>query len=920
MRTGGWRPALRIARRDVLRAKGRSALVVLMVGLPVLLVSTLATMYTTNNVSPVEQLPMQMGAAQAQVIPAQRTPIDQDPWGHWGPASPDSSAEGPGDAWTPAEVRAAVGAPLLEFTDSNATVQTTTGRRQVRLVAADVASPQLAGFVGLRSGRLPARDDEVVVSPGLAAHGFEIGRQLNVVPAPDSGSDPKHSAIVVGIVTVPSVYDESVVVARPGSATVAAADTDVHRTYLVPGPAPVTWQRVRELNQVGLAVVSRSVVEHPPADWRSAMTNPEALPTSGSAIDNGATQAILVLVVFSIVLEVVLLAGPAFAVGVRRQRRQLALVAAAGGTARDVRRIVLAQALVTGALASVAGAALGLPLAAALTWVLPRVRLQTTLGPFDVAGIPVLVAACLGGVAALAAAYFPARAAAREDVVAVLAGRRGQLRSRRGLPVLGVLMLAAGASLALVRGIRQGGEFYVAGGTLIMVLGAITMMPSVLGGIGRLGRWLPLPLRLAARDSARQRGRTAPAVAAVMAAVAGVTALAIGGSSDFAQRRAEYQPRQPAGVTTVRAIDQDASWWRSAAAAVGAVTDGRTLLPVGQLGTERAVSTWSDAVYVAPAGCPGSPPELSATASDRCSSWQTTGLDQPGEGYGVITSLVAEPAALTALGYRLDAHQRSVLERGGVLLPSARLVGRDGRADLVTYQLFYTADSAKARRTRTQSLPAAALPPRRQEGMLLLVGAIVTPETAERLGTGWQQTSGVLAAAGQPLSRNAQDALEEQLLGTASGVEVYTERGFDESLALPLLGLAIVASLAVLVGTLTATGLALADSRPDAATLTAVGARPRTRRTMAAAQAIVIGLVGSLAGIGVGMVPGLAVTWPLTAPQRNPATGVSGWGSPTIDVPWLLLLAVGLAVPAVAALAAGIGVRSRLPLTRRLGQ
>ncbi len=43
------------------------------------------------------------------------------------------------------------------------------------------------------------------------------------------------------------------------------------------------------------------------------------------------------------VLEIVLLAGTAFAVGARRQTRELGLVAAAGGTARDVRRIVLLQ-------------------------------------------------------------------------------------------------------------------------------------------------------------------------------------------------------------------------------------------------------------------------------------------------------------------------------------------------------------------------------------------------------------------------------------------------------------------------------------------------------------------------------------------------------------------------------------------------
>jgi putative ABC transport system permease protein len=113
--------------------------------------------------------------------------------------------------------------------------------------------------------------------------------------------------------------------------------------------------------------------------------------------------------------------------------------------------------------------------------------------------------------------------------------------------------------------------------------------------------------------------------------------------------------------------------------------------------------------------------------------------------------------------------------------------------------------------------------------------------------------------------------------------------------------------------------LALVDGRPDAATLAAIGARPRTRRTMAAAQAVVIGMLGSLAGIAVGIVPGIAVTWPLTANHNGP-DGTSVWGDPIINIPWPMLALIGIGVPLLAALAAGLGVRSRLPLTRRLGQ
>ncbi|GAA4351453.1 ABC transporter permease [Angustibacter luteus] len=916
MSLAGWRPALRVARRDLVRHKGRNALVAVMVGLPVLAVSTFATVYETNDMTSVEQLNQQLGQAQALVTPTGSDPIDQNVDGsNWSTLSEQGSDAG---EWTPDKVRTAVGGDLLDITSTSSTMRTERGRLPVHVVAADAGSPQLAGFSTLREGRYPRTDDEVLVSPWVADHGFGVGHTIELLPAGADSADAGRTARVVGTGVVPTVYDDAMVLGLPNAPFAQPSGDDVQHIYLLRGPDPVSWARVRELNKVGLAVTSRSVVQHPPADWQSTLTNPEAFTEYGSS---NADRAVLVLVVFSIVLEVILLAGPAFAVGVRRQRRQLALVAAAGGTARDVRRIVLAQALTTGALAAVAGALLGIPLGALIVWAVPRVRPQSVLGPFDVAWLPLLVAAALGAVAALTAAYFPARAAARQDVVAVLAGRRGTVRSRRGLPVLGAVLLGAGAAAALVLGTKQGGEYWVAGGTLVMVLGAIALMPSVVGGIGRLGRHLPLGLRLATRDSARQRGRTAPAVAAVMAAVAGVTTLAIGASSDFAQSRRDYQPRQAAGVTTITADSVDDAWWTAANTTAKQLAPGRELLPVGSLGRTDPGSSWSPSVYVPPKGCPAEPIELASEASqpaDDCLNWQTAGLNDRPNSYSSTPSVVADRAALAALGYQLDANQQAVLDAGGVLLPSPALIDSTSHATLMTYDVYY-GGTAKTRDLQVHRVRAAALPPMRQGTMLTVVGAIMTPTTAKQLGIAWQQTSAVLSPSANPLSRSAQDKLQESLLGTTRYAEVYTERGFDESFALPLVGLIAVAALAVLVGTLTATGLALVDSRPDAATLAAIGARPRTRRTMAAAQAVVIGLLGSLAGIAVGLVPGIAVAWPLTA-QHNDANGNYVWGTPIIAIPWLMLALIGIGVPLLAAAAAGLGVRSRLPLTRRLGQ
>ena len=50
----GWRPALLIARRDALRHRGRSILVLVMISLPVLAVSAAAVVIKTAEVTGVE--------------------------------------------------------------------------------------------------------------------------------------------------------------------------------------------------------------------------------------------------------------------------------------------------------------------------------------------------------------------------------------------------------------------------------------------------------------------------------------------------------------------------------------------------------------------------------------------------------------------------------------------------------------------------------------------------------------------------------------------------------------------------------------------------------------------------------------------------------------------------------------------------
>ena len=59
--------ALRISRRGIGRAKGRSALIIVMIGLPILALTAGLTLDATRDIGPRERVTMDLGAADAKV-------------------------------------------------------------------------------------------------------------------------------------------------------------------------------------------------------------------------------------------------------------------------------------------------------------------------------------------------------------------------------------------------------------------------------------------------------------------------------------------------------------------------------------------------------------------------------------------------------------------------------------------------------------------------------------------------------------------------------------------------------------------------------------------------------------------------------------------------------------------------------------
>jgi len=915
--------AIRIARRDARRYKWRSALIVVMVGLPVLLLTAGITLTATNDVSMAESVPRVMGSAQAWVseISGGDKPLRmiQSPDGQFSDFRKDRAVAlaVPGFAesgGTASKLRRLTGGRVIQTLDSWMRVTLGNRRPTMQVLGIDARDPLARGMTELVSGRWASTPSEIVVTKAGIAEGLP---RAGTLTASGTGGKPR-LLTVVGIATGQTTYGKPFLVALPDLVTgLSVVDGKTAPAFLVGRTDPVTWPDVRRLNDYGLVVKSRAVfVNVPPA----TQLDPQAVQTIGSS--QRGNDLVLLLAAVGLFIETTLLAGPAFAVSAARQRRSLALAASNGAEARQLRRYVLGQAVVLGvvsaAVAVVAGVLLTL---GGLTW-WQGGHPDFATGPFEVSWPRVVGVFICAVVASVVAALLPAKGIARLDIVSVLAGRSSNGRVRRGLPAIGVVVMVT-SGLAIFWGVasgNQGGiglrEYLVVGGSVGLVLGCLMVIPALLAVVGRLGTHLALPLRLAARDTARQRGRSTPAVAAIMAAVAVLTALSIAEASYDRKRESTYQPQGPMGAGIIMLGGQDAN-----EQGVRSVTERfaaqLVMEPVGQVvDTAANPKVRSKVSWVTPVPRTCTEAEVLARLNPDGGVGATPCESLVSAESGVQVGSLSSLAAVLPL----STNQRSVLQGGGALITDPSLV-RDAQVSYVAGTATHDKSGATtaAKITQRTSLPAVVANPQPlRANSRGFFSAWILPETATRLGWPVLITSLDVSSPSGTITPEEERAVADRL---GNDYTFTVERGYQNESRLILLILFCVAGLLVLIASLISTALSLAESQNDMATLAAVGATRQTRRGVAASQALVVAACGCLLGVGVGLVPGIASTWPLTV-RAITAGGqtdiVTGHTSPVIVIPWLPLLGLALVVPSLAAGLAWIAVRRHPQMTRRL--
>ncbi|MEU7035511.1 ABC transporter permease [Streptomyces sp. NPDC046237] len=943
-----WRAAIRIARRDAWRSKGRSFLVLAMIALPILGVSAADLTLRSSELSTEESLARTIGGADARFVDASvgGVPILQDPTGEMNTTAKDYKVWPSG----PTDVTKTLPAGATFLTDSSGSAKLTTVhgllQSEIRELKAD--DPMARGIMTLLEGRFPQKADEVAATAHfLETSGLGIGSTV-------SARGDERTFRIVGSYEIPNDLKADQVNALPGAFLAPYAKavekaglsgSDISTTYLVKSAGGFTWDAVQKINTKGVTVASRAVLLDPPAKEDVPLYQKEGWGDFESSPGAQAAElAALGTIVGLAMLEICLLAGPAFAVGARRSRRQLGLVGANGGDRHHIRAIVLSGGLVIGVASAVVGTVLALILTFALRPVLENAMGQR-FGSFDIRPLELLGIALIAVLTGLLAAIVPAVTASRQTVLASLTGRRGVRRSSRVLPLVGLAALLLGGAIALYGSVISDQFVIVAGGSAIAELGVVAMTPALVGLFGRTGRWLPLSPRLALRDAVRNRGRTAPAVAAVLAAVAGTVAVSTYAASREAQDLAGYTPKLPHGAVSALVMEESGR-------DVPAVRDAvQRLVPVDTRADVQRIQVGkpSCAPYSDSAGCGRF--ELVIPKANECPLWGTfeegedpaskytteqrrtfaedwrckenRGGDFGGGTYVESGLLIGDASLLKVLGIK-DAGAEKALADGKVVSFVKAPVDAAGKVGIKLIT-----DNQKAQRAEMdgkpvpgeiKSFPAHLVTGENAYG----VGALLTPAAAKAAGLPTVPFGSFFSTDSLPTAEQRQK-LDGELAKIGSDAGLYVEEGFVSDTSIVLLALTVFAGLVTIGAAGIATGLAQADAEADLKTLSAVGAPPRVRRTLSGFQCGVVAAMGVILGSAAGVLPamGLRLTEGRQELRFYQESLDQGWATSAdapyvpIVVPWETLAALLVAVPLGAALLAALVTRSRGALARR---
>lgn len=412
------------------------------------------------------------------------------------------------------------------------------GVREVQgLVAGDVtvlgrdgrpAGEQPVGFsVTMRTdvvqGRAPATDAEVVLAEQTAENlGYGIGDTVTVL---DHADGAPRQLTVSGLV---SAAGQGTIALRGGIgftrpvATIATGISELSEIY-VAGTGSGMRDDVDAVvgNGPYSVFTGRQYAERQAA---SSGVDPAVLATGLAMF------ALVALLVAAFVIQ------NTFSVLVTQRRRELALARCVGATRRQVFAGVLAEAAVTGALASAAGLVCGVGGAYGAVAVMNAAGADIPLQVVTVTPLTLGLSTAAGLLSTIAAAVAPARAATRVPPVEALRNQpRGSARRTRARVAAAVVACTsgvAGAAAGVVSDGRQYPLVLVAVGGMLTFVGVVLLGPVLVGPLARvvgrpLGALLGVPGRLGTANAVRNPARAATTVLTMVIGITLITGVSV---------------------------------------------------------------------------------------------------------------------------------------------------------------------------------------------------------------------------------------------------------------------------------------------------------------------------------------------------------------------------------------------------------
>ncbi|MGK5448173.1 ABC transporter permease [Streptomyces radiopugnans] len=418
----------------------------------------------------------------------------------------------------------------------------------------------------LREGRAPQRAGEIALDSATAGRtGYGVGDTVRL-----SVSGPVREEKVTG------VFDTDDGNVAAGGTLVLFDTATAQELFSQPGMYSEIVLTASE--GVGQGELKRSVEKILP-EQAEAVTGRTLADDQARMIEaemEGMRTGLLVFAGISLFVGVFIIANT-FTMLVAQRTKELALLRAVGASRRQVTRSVLVEAVVVGAVAAGIGLLAGIGIGAGLRSLMGSLGATVPDGPLVVTPAAVVASLVVGIAVTVAAAWLPARRAAKVPPVAAMNSVHAPA-TVRGLVVrntIGAVLAGAGAVLVLAATGMDDGKMPMGAGAGLLVIGVFVLTPllsrPVIALTSPVMRAAGVSGKLARLNAVRNPRHTAATAAALMIGLTLITGLTVIASSvqkgvdkmatealkaDYVVSMANYRPLSPEIERTLAEQDE----------------------------------------------------------------------------------------------------------------------------------------------------------------------------------------------------------------------------------------------------------------------------------------------------------------------------------------------------------------------------